>query len=61
MRLKNSDYTLLKLIQEELNRYGRDDLTIPLGQLLREFEEKRDSTRKANRERIARRRKEGTL
>ncbi len=58
MRLKNSDYALLQKVREALNEYGRDDLTEPLGAMLREFEQKRERTRTANRLRAAEHRKE---
>ena len=60
MRLKHSDYVLLTRILDFLNNHtGRSDLSIPLGELLKEYEAQRDKTRADNRRRAKANREAG--
>ena len=56
MRLKNSDYTLLKNVQVVVENSGREDLAAGLRAILTRFEETQTATRTANRVRAAERR-----
>lgn len=53
MRLKNTDYILLKNIYAVLENCGRKELLPQLEDLLMRFERKREEVRTKNRERAA--------
>ena len=61
MRLKNEDYELLRQIHDALVEDSELYLASKLDLLLERFEQERDKTRTANRERAAENRKAGYL
>lgn len=59
MRLRNADYLLLKNVLAVVKNSGRDDLAIPLTEMLTRFEQTQAKTREANRKRSMENRQAG--